>query len=143
MNQPTDLQQKFQQELSSFEQSTPFPVDQLPEQFNDWKREAMRFYAPSALKMVPADFEKLYKETAYNIEDMGTLINIMERATMKNLDMVFEDYIFYQMTIEKLATTWKEIMEPEQIRLQRKYQAMARIATPQQPKKKTIPLGSA
>lgn len=143
MTPPNDLQQKFEQEILAFERSTMFPAEHLPEQFNDWKKEAMRFYAPSALKMVPADFRKLYKETVYNIEDMGTLINIMERATMKNLDMVFEDYDFYQMTIEKLANTWKEIVEPEQVRLQRKYQAMARIATPAPKKGKTMPLGQA
>lgn len=141
MNQQ-ELQEKFSEELLKFEQETMFPAEQLPAQFNDWKREAMRFYAPSALKMVPANFEKLYKLTEYNIEDMGTLINIMERATMKNLDMVFEDYIFYQMTLERMAATWKELVEPEQQRLQRKYQAMAKIARPE-PKGKTMPLGQA
>jgi glycyl-tRNA synthetase alpha subunit len=133
------LQQQYEQEYSKFQEETAFPHE-LPEEFTAWKREAMRFFTPTSLKMTVSDYEKLYKAKApYMIGDMGTIISMLERSTMKVLDMVFEDYISYQMTIEQLAQQWKEIVEPENLALQRKYESMAKLSMG----KKQIPLGRA
>lgn len=125
MNNP---QEQYNKEVMAFQESNIFPVDLIPEWFQDKVKVSMQFHCPSQLQVTVEQFGKLFNHTGdYNLYEMGLLLNIMESKSMKNLEMDIDLYMDYQHKISIMATAWSNLMNPELVKLKRKYETMQKL----------------
>lgn len=129
--QQQHVQEAYMRDLQEIQVNISFPDEYLMPTFNESKKIVLSHVAPSSLNLNAESWSDLYsKVNGYNMAEMGALLSMMEKRSMEQMGMGFNDYVAFQSAIEIMAQKYADILQPEISKLRRKHEALSKIAQP-------------
>jgi len=128
--QVTDLQMKCNQELESTLQDNNFPVDEIPVDFIELLKKALRVEKERTLQCSTPVLMALHKAVnaqtyIFTLQEFGFGCNSIEDKTPEEIGVnVGEDYTNVRLQIHELGLKWQAIVKDLQDPIKARYKVL-------------------
>lgn len=132
----------FNEELGSFQRNTQFSHERYTPELHEYFLKGLRYFSPVKLGVVAADFnDTLDYAASRTMFEMGLILRVMENTSAFQLDIDLGEYAAYIETVETITQEYRNLLDPEVTRINRKIQTMHQLGA--NGKKVALPIGKA